>query len=45
MKEKETSSEEFHEKESRLERFVDELVECAELNAWEYGNSGNFLYS
>lgn len=32
-------------REERLERIVDELVESAEVNAWEYGNTGNFLYN
>ena len=45
MDQKETRSEESHEEKSRIERIVDELVECAEINAWEYGNSGNFMYS
>ena len=31
--------------EERLERFADSLVECSEINAWEYGNTGNFLFN
>ena len=33
------------EEESRIERLADAMVEAAEFNAWEYGNSGNFMYS
>ncbi len=26
-------------------RLADRLVEATELNAWEYGNTGDFLYN
>jgi len=32
-------------REERLDEFVEELVEGAEINAWEYSNTGNFIYS
>ena len=31
--------------EERLERFTESLIESNEINAWEYGNTGNFLYN
>lgn len=31
------------EEETRIERLADAMVEAAEFNAWEYGNTGNLL--
>ena len=28
---------------SKLEQFADSLVEALEINAWTYGNSGEFI--
>ena len=33
------------ERSSLLNRLADELTEATEVNAWEYANSGNFLYN
>ena len=32
-------------REERLDEIAEELVEGAEINAWEYSNTGNFIYS
>lgn len=29
----------------RIYKIADRLIEATELNAWEYGNTGNFLYN
>ncbi len=29
----------------RLYLFADELIESTKINAWEYGNTGNFIYN
>ena len=34
-----------YEEETALERLADALIDSTELNAWEYGNMGNFLYN
>ena len=33
------------ERSSLLNRLADEMTEATEFNAWEYANSGNFLYN
>ena len=47
MKERESECEEekLSEHEKRMEHLAEELVEALEFNAWEYGNTGNFLYN
>lgn len=32
-------------KTKRIYVLADELIEATEINAWEYGNTGNFLYN
>ena len=34
-----------YEEETPVERLADILVDSAELNAWEYGNTGNFMFN
>ena len=44
VNEKRTEKRERNNKEKRMERLADRLVEAANFNAWEYGNTGNFIF-
>ena len=47
MKKRDEYEEEYEssKREKRIDRIAEELVEAVEFNAWEYGNTGNFLYN
>ncbi len=47
MKKRDEYKEEYEssKREKRIDRIAEELVEAVEFNAWEYGNTGNFLYN
>ena len=38
-------SERRDDSEERIEELADRLVDAVELNAWEYGNTGNFMFN
>lgn len=47
MNERYVSEEDYEsrEKQKKIERIAEELLDATEFNAWEYGNTGNFLYN
>lgn len=35
---------EVSKRQERIEHLAEDLVEAVEINAWEYGNNGDFLF-
>lgn len=38
-------SERRDDSEERIEELAERLVDAVEFNAWEYGNTGNFMFN
>lgn len=41
----EEEQEQQQQRHKKIDEIAEELVESVEFNAWEYGNSGNFIYN